>query len=289
MPANHMCLYERGEHRVVKLNELYEKSIAERPVLPSTPPAMTITLEKRLNSSTRRIPHVWTAHVQGNTSQNGATMKTAETVYPPMLVAKIFDPVFLDEDEAYYSDAFLARDRSVYSEVKAYEKLKHLQGTLLAQFYGLFTATLPAQHNRTVHVILLEEVPGMDLRLLLPPKVAERVCSRHREAIFDRVLNLYLDLCDCGVNQHDMHPRNVILRPQEHVVPGTRFCNTDDCPLTLQIDCDDFHLVMIDFECVEFEEEDFFAEMRAYRQRDLDELKVQCREEGWLEGEMQWN
>ncbi|EKM73922.1 hypothetical protein AGABI1DRAFT_95991, partial [Agaricus bisporus var. burnettii JB137-S8] len=175
------------------------------------------------------------------------------------------------------------------NRVKAYEKLKHLQGTLLAQFYGLFTATLPAQHNRTVHVILLEEVPGTDLRLLLPPKVAEKVCSRHREAIFDRVINLYLDLCDCGINQHDMHPRNVILRPQEHVVPGTRFCNTDNCPLTLQVDCDDFHLVMIDFECVEFEEEDFFAEMRAYRQRDLDELKVQCREEGWLEGEMQWD
>ncbi|EKM77004.1 hypothetical protein AGABI1DRAFT_130732 [Agaricus bisporus var. burnettii JB137-S8] len=93
MPAKHLCLYERGEHRVVKLNELYEKSIAERSVLPSTPPAMTITLEKRLNSSTRRIPHVWTAHVQGNTSQNGAMTKTAETAYPPMLVAKIFDPV----------------------------------------------------------------------------------------------------------------------------------------------------------------------------------------------------
>src|SRR5260370_8244210 len=80
-----------------QLSERYNKSIAERVALPSTPPAVSITLENRLDSSTRRVPHVWTARVQGSNSQVGAT--TTPTTYPPSLVPKIYTPPFFDSHQ----------------------------------------------------------------------------------------------------------------------------------------------------------------------------------------------
>ena len=104
-----------------QLSERYNKSIAERVALPSTPPAVSITLEKRLDSSMRRVPHVWTARVvQDSSSHAGAmttTTTTTHTTYPPQLVAKIYDPVFFDDDETWNQDPFVLRDLNVYSEV----------------------------------------------------------------------------------------------------------------------------------------------------------------------------
>ncbi|KAF7785178.1 hypothetical protein Agabi119p4_1343 [Agaricus bisporus var. burnettii] len=285
-PASNAGLMKDSAIRYVKPIELYKQSIAERTVLPSTPPALTITLEKRLSTSTRRVPHVWTAHVRGKPSVNGETTRTTETEYPPLLVAKIFDPVFFDGEDADLFDAFLVRDISVSSEVKSYEKLKHLQGTVLAQFYGLFVATLPTQHNRPVYIILLEKVPGNDLYHILPPDVAEDVCPKHRDAILDNALNLLFDFCECGVNLQDMNPRNIILRPQKHEVSEAQFCTTDNCPAAHKIDCNDLHLVMIDFESVEFMDEQDRAAIHVSRQEQSEELKLKLQENKWLESRM---
>ena len=241
-----------------QLSERYNKLIAERIALPSTPPAVSITLEKRFDCSTRRVPHVWSARVQGSSSHEGAmTTTTTRTTYPPLLVAKIFDPVFFDDDETQWDDPFVLHDLSVSCEVEAYRRLGSLQGTKVPRFYGYFAAALPAQHGRTVYIILLEKVPGRDLRAIVPPDVAENVCVKHKDAIIDAALRLFFDVFACGVDQHDMQPRNVILRPQKDVslsVSGTRFCETKECLLALEVDCDDLHMVMVDFEMVEFKE-----------------------------------
>jgi len=93
-------LYKDGWPIPTQLSGRYNKSIAERVVLPSIPPAVSITLGKRFDSSMCRVPHVWTARVQGSSLDAGVTttmMTTIHTTYPPQLVAKIYDSVFFIE------------------------------------------------------------------------------------------------------------------------------------------------------------------------------------------------
>lgn len=269
-----------------QLSERYNKSIAERVALPSTPPAVSITLDKRCDSSMRRVPHVWTARVQGSSSHVGArATTTTHTTYPPQLVAKIYDPVFFDDDETQWDDPFFVRDLSVSCEVEAYRRLEPLQGTKVPRFYGYFATALPAQHGRTVFIILLEKVPGRDLRAIVPPDVTEMVCANHKDAIIDAALRLFFDIVACGVNQQDMQSRNVILRPQNHVslsVSGTRFCDTKECLLALEVDCDELHMVMVDFEMVDFEQPNTSFSERAVQRTHIEKVKSTYLER-WLE------
>ena len=263
-----------------QLSERYNKSITERVALPSTPPTVSITLEKRLDSSMCRVPHVWTARVQGSSSPVGTTTTTTtHTTYPPLLVAKIYDPVFFDDDETEWDDPFFLRDLAISCEVEAYRRLGPLQGTGVPRFYGFFAAALPGQHGRTVYIVLLEEVPGRDLRAVVPPEVAKDVCIKHKNAIIDAAFRVFFDVLACGVDQQDMQPRNVMLRPQKHVsllVSGarfSRFCDTKECVLALEVDCDELDMVMVDFEVVGFKEPDTSFSERAscadgtYKQR----------------------
>ena len=285
-PTSTRSTYEDGQPSPTQLSERYNKSIAERVTLPSTPPAVSITLEKRFDSSTRRVPHVWSARVQGSSSHAAAMTTTiTTTAYPPRLVAKIYDPVFFDDDETQWADPFVLRDLSVSCEVEAYQRLGPLQGTKVPWFYGYFAAALPAQHGRTVYIVLLEEVPGRDLRAIVPPDVTENVCAKHKDAIIDAALRLFFDILACGVDQQDMQSRNVILRPQKHVslsASGTQFCDTKKCLLALDVDCDDLHMSMVDFETVDFQEPDTsFSEQVAQRVH-IEKIKSMYLER-WLE------
>ena len=232
----------------------YNKSIAERSTTPSTPPDVSVTLEERFSLSMRRVPHVWSARVQSGSPNVGTT--TSPTTYPPLLIAKIFDPVFFDDDEAEWSDPFALRDLSVSYEVETYERLKSFQGTKVPRFYGHFIAPLPSQDSRTVNVILLEQVAGTDLRTLVPDEVTEKLCLKHKDALIDAALRLFFDVLARGVHQQDMKPRNVILRPQQEQVPGKECCATSECPLYLKVACSGLDMVMVDFELVEFKEPD---------------------------------
>ncbi len=169
--------------------------------------------------------------------------------------------------------------------MEAYQRLGPLQGTKVPRFYGYFTAAVPAQQGRTVYIILLEEVPGRDLRAIVPPDVTENVCAKHKGAIIDAALRLFIDVLACGVKQEDMQPRNVILRPQKHVslsVSGTRFCGTKECLLALEVECDDLHLVMVDFEMVDFKEPDTSFREEAVQRTHVERAKSNYLER-WLE------
>ena len=249
-PEDKWCSYN-GAPLLTEVSDRYNTSITQRITLPSTPPNVSITLEQRLLCSTHRVPHVWSAHVQDSSSPAGST----ETTYPPQLVAKIFDPVFFDSYDAEYTDPFILRDLSVSCEVEAYQRLECLQGKRVPRFYGYFVAPLPSQDGRTISVLLLEHIQGTDLRILVPPNIAENVCHRHKDAIIDAALRVFFDILACGVNQTDMQPRNVILRSQQ-LVSGMQYCATLECPLHLEIDCNDLDIVMVDFEAVDFQEPD---------------------------------
>ncbi|OBT40963.1 hypothetical protein VE00_09517 [Pseudogymnoascus sp. WSF 3629] len=285
-PTSTHRTYNNGPPSPTQLSERYNKSIAERVALPSTAPAVSITLEERLISSMRRVPHAWTARVQGSSLHIGAATMT-HTTYPPQLVVKIYDPVFFDDDETQWDDPFYLRDLAISSEVEAYRRLGPLQGTEVPRFYGYFAAALPAQHGRTVDIILLEKVPGRDLRVIVPPDVAENVCAKHKDAVIDASFSLFFDILAYGVNQQDMQSRNVILRPQKHVslsVSGTRrFCDAKKCLLALEVDCDDLHMVMVDFEMVDFEEPDPSFSQQAIQRTHIEKIKPMYLKR-WLEG-----
>jgi hypothetical protein len=72
-PTSTERAYNDGPPIPTQLSERYNKSIAERVTLPSTPPTVSITLENRLDSSMSRVTHVWTTRVQGSSSHVGAT------------------------------------------------------------------------------------------------------------------------------------------------------------------------------------------------------------------------
>ncbi|KAJ3566405.1 hypothetical protein NP233_g7029 [Leucocoprinus birnbaumii] len=257
--------YTDGPLISTNVSERYNKSIAERVSLPPTTPSVSIILEKRMDSSTHRVPHVWASRVHA-----GAT------IYPSHLVAKIYDPVFFDDDETRYDDPFHLRDLCISCEVESYRRLEPLYGTQVPQFYGYFAAMVPDQDSRTVFVLLLEEVPGRDIRTIVPPDDAKKVCPKHKEAIIDAALRLFFDVRACGVSQVDMTTRNIILRPQKHVslsAPGTRFCDTEECLLALDVDCDDLNMVMVDFEMVDFKEPDPSFSERAEQRKLIEQVK----------------
>jgi hypothetical protein len=265
-------------------SERYNQSIAERIALPSTPPAVSITLENQMNSSTRRVPHVWSARVRGSSSHVGATT-TTHTTYPPSLIAKIYDPVFFDDGETMWDDPFIVRDVALSCEVEAYQRLDPLHGTKVPRFYGYFAAAVPSQQGRTVYIILLERVPGRDLRTIVPPDGTENLCAKHRDAIVDAALCLFFDILACGVTQRDMYSRNIILRPQKRVslsVSGTQFCETKKCLLVHEVDCDDLHLVMVDFEVVDFKKPDTSFSEQAVQRTHVEAIKSKYVER-WLE------
>ena len=150
-------------------------------------------------------------------------------------------------------------DHSIAAEVESYRRLAPLQGTKVPRFYGFFAAVVPGQESRTVYIILIELVPGRDVSAIVPPDATENLCANHKVSIVDASLGLFFDVLACGVRQYDMKSRNVILRPQAHVpslIPGTRFCDTEECMLAFEVDCNDLDLVMVDFEFVEFKEPD---------------------------------
>src|SRR5713226_1137821 len=288
-PTNIHTVHEDVKPIPTQLGERYNQSLAECVALLSPPPTVSITLEKRLDSSMCHVPHVWTAHVQGSSSGAGSTAMTTMTVthttYPPQLVAKIYDPVFFDNDKTEWDDPFVLRDLAVSCEVEAYQRLKPLQGMKVPRFYGYFAAAVPAQQGRTVYIILLEEVPGRDLRVVVPPDVTENVCAKHKDAIIDATLHLHFDILACGVDQQDMQSRNVILRPQKHVslsVSGTRFCETKECLLALEVDCDDLHMAMVDFEMVEIQEPNTSFGEQAVQRTHIEKVKPMYLER-WLE------
>ncbi|KAK0440495.1 hypothetical protein EV421DRAFT_1815367 [Armillaria borealis] len=241
-PVNERGSYAKGAVVMTQIADRLDASIARSVPVPPRPANVSIILDKRLLSSTQRIAHVWTAHVH-NPSPNAP--------YPSIMVAKIYDPVYFGD--AQYYDPFSHLDLSVSRETQAYKRLQSFYGTKVPRFYGHFVAPLPSQHNRTVNVILLEYIHGRDIRDLAPREKAEALCSTHKDTLIDVALRLFFDIYALGIEQRDMQPRNVILRPKRKDGP---FCSTKGCPLRYEADCEDMQMVMVDFEVVGFREPD---------------------------------
>src|SRR5258708_33299368 len=101
------------------------------------------------------------------------TPPTTHTTSPPQLVAKIYDPVFFDNDKTEWDDPFVLRDLAVSREVEAYQRLKPLQGTKVPRFYGYFAAAVAARTGVAVYTNFPEAAPGQDRAARVPSGYTE--------------------------------------------------------------------------------------------------------------------
>ncbi|KAK0466479.1 hypothetical protein IW261DRAFT_1296066, partial [Armillaria novae-zelandiae] len=126
------------------------------------------------------------------------------------VIAKIFHPLyFIDPYEG--TDPFPLLELSISRKAEAYRRLAPLQGTQVPWCRGLFISLLPSQGNCTVYILLLEHVPGQDVRYLIPAPTSPSLCLAHCTAIVDAAVNVFYDILMCGVKQRDMAPRNLII------------------------------------------------------------------------------
>ncbi|CAN6644425.1 hypothetical protein TRVA0_020S01794 [Trichomonascus vanleenenianus] len=76
------------------------------------------------------------------------------------LVAKVYDPLYVIDDDGGYVDPFAVVDNDYTHEVRVYEELSDYQGGLIPIFYGSFSMDIPVEGSQTreVRLILLEYI-----------------------------------------------------------------------------------------------------------------------------------
>ncbi|KAF9883089.1 hypothetical protein FE257_004097 [Aspergillus nanangensis] len=117
------------------------------------------------------------------------------------LVAKIYDPLYFDDDEGYLNP-FLCMDKYYTHEANAYMNLCELQGQYIPKYYGSYSLNLSVNsvHTRTVRMILVEHIEVLRSIVDLESRVFEK--------------DIWLT---------DLDPRNVIITSPGSDRPGVVF------------------------------------------------------------------
>ncbi|CAN6674725.1 hypothetical protein TRVA0_062S00474 [Trichomonascus vanleenenianus] len=125
-----------------------------------------------------------------------------------ILVAKAYDPVFMD-DEGGFLDSFHMADEHYTHEVLAYEKLSEFQGGPIPKFYGSFSLDVPTPNERTreVRLILLEYTPGNSMQVLN----AESFLQKDRQQMMKSVVDFEGSVYQRDIALSDLKPEHVIV------------------------------------------------------------------------------
>jgi serine/threonine protein kinase len=128
------------------------------------------------------------------------------------LVAKFYDPLYFDHNNDD-GDPCLWVDKAYTHETAAYEMLRPLQGTTVPRYYGSYTLELPVpdkEATRSIRLIIMELVPGIDMRSLNPADFSRETRQNLMKAIVDAESLIYAH----NVHHRDTHPRNIMVFPQ---------------------------------------------------------------------------
>ncbi|KAK0467675.1 hypothetical protein IW261DRAFT_1612916 [Armillaria novae-zelandiae] len=239
LPAHEQCMYTEESLLLEKTSGLYLASLSR--IVP-------------LLSSTEP-PATLTLHeklCRGFHEEHVTHVWTATLDSQP-IIAKIFDPL-------YFIDPYKGTDPFPLLDLSC---------------RGLFLSPLPSQGNRTVYILLLEHVAGQDMHYLVPAPVSPSLCLAHHTAIVD----VFYDILMCGVKQHDMAPRNLIIWPPKR--GGIPFCDKENCPVCCSVDPDHVESVMIDFEGSELWDPDHEFYDEQMREREVRTLREDYMEDWW--------
>ncbi|KAJ7873465.1 hypothetical protein B0H14DRAFT_3438240 [Mycena olivaceomarginata] len=104
-------------------------------------------------------------------------------------------------------------ERAVATKNEAYKILEPIQGSHVPHFCGIIVAEIYGCLNpRHIYVVLLEYIPGIDIRRLMEnvDPAGDKSCHEHK-AIVDSTSRLAHDIFSFGVLLKDMAPRNVVM------------------------------------------------------------------------------
>ena len=134
------------------------------------------------------------------------------------MVAKIYDPLFYDDDSEGYENPLWRADKSYSREAAAYEQLQKSKdiSDIVPAFYGTWTFNIDTtimqggvatEATRGVRMILIEHLKGqcmmdVDAHTLLEPI---------RTSILKQCLEAYIRVSQAGVSHGDLSPRNIMI------------------------------------------------------------------------------
>ncbi|PWY82089.1 hypothetical protein BO70DRAFT_387225 [Aspergillus heteromorphus CBS 117.55] len=174
----------------------------QNPPLPGSPGSSRIdlTVVDPFRVGDGHNAQVFAAKVQNNPQAPDGESK--------VLVAKVFDPLYQDDDEGYLNP-FLCMNKYYTHEVHAYSILSEFQGGLIPRFYGSYTLDLPVSESavRVVRLILIEYIPGLSM-LQLKPEDFSQPC---RQQIMKYIIDFESLAWKYDVGLTDLSPRNTML------------------------------------------------------------------------------
>ncbi|CAN6663118.1 hypothetical protein TRVA0_034S01574 [Trichomonascus vanleenenianus] len=138
------------------------------------------------------------------------------------LVAKVYDPLYLNVDEGYF-DPFYVVDEHYSREVHFYHEFSDYQGGLIPKFYGSFSLDLRIPESflrgidsqglktRQVRLILIELIPGSSMYQTSPKDFTQQARQQMMKSVIDFKTLVY----QRGVTLNDLWSRNIIVTSSE--------------------------------------------------------------------------
>ncbi|KAL4782112.1 hypothetical protein BJX76DRAFT_369405 [Aspergillus varians] len=184
----------------------------KRPPLPGREGNDTVSLEvvDLLKAGDGHNCQVLTVRLLESTSQLLRFPQKDKDTDAGLLVAKIYDPLYFDDDGGYLNP-FLCMDKYYTHEANAYTALSELQGQWIPKYYGSYSVSLPVdpEHTvtRTVRMILIEHVQGSTMADTQPEEFSQSV----RQGIMKSIVDLESRIYEKNLLLIDLEPRNVIV------------------------------------------------------------------------------
>lgn len=129
------------------------------------------------------------------------------------VVAKIYDPLYVDDDNLYINP-FMVANKSYTHEVASYEALSDLQGLKIPQYYGSYSLDIPVKSSttitptkRSVRLILIEQIFGTCMRDLNPDEISPSTRQHIMKLLIEYDTLIFSKKLILG----DLHPRNIML------------------------------------------------------------------------------
>ncbi|KAJ6602715.1 hypothetical protein DFH09DRAFT_1301722 [Mycena vulgaris] len=137
---------------------------------------MDISLEKSRTTGLRqhRPAQVW--------------MVTSTQDPDQRLVARMYESLYY---ENWFTDRFATIERAVAIENAAYGILQEYQRSQVPRLCGVFVTEITGCGRlRHIYVVLLEYIPGENIRHLMQDETGKNICDKHKASIVDAVARL---------------------------------------------------------------------------------------------------
>ncbi|KAJ5091819.1 hypothetical protein NUU61_006689 [Penicillium alfredii] len=187
---------------------------------------------------------IFTAHIPSQIFTVRVLHATSASKVPrddTRLVAKIYDPLYFDDDGGFLNP-FLCVNEHYTHEANVYHHLSQFQGQGIPRFYGSYSVNLAvdSKQTRTVRMILIKYIHGVTMRDAKP----EHYSQSARQKILKSIVDLDSRVYEKNIQLQDLHPRNVIISSPDRDPSGvvfidfgkTLFSRRPDDPFALKLD-----------------------------------------------------